>query len=132
VGNHQVPATASLTERIHGVDAGGDVVTCSVYTHTRAGHAHPMFYTVQYRWDGPGRRIDRSTRVTNQFTGPGAATRLEAEMGEVRAAMAASRLAAARAAAAEVNGGSCLACAARMVKRGHVYLHHATGQVSCA
>ena len=89
MANHRIPRTAHLTERIHGVDADGNVVTLAVYRHTRAGHVHPMFYVVQYR--ETRRRIDRGSRVTREFSGPGAAARLEGALGESRDLLAESR-----------------------------------------
>lgn len=91
MANHQIPRRARRIEQIHGIDADGQVVTCAVYEHTRAGHSFPMFYTVQYR--EAGRRIDRPTRITNQLSGPGARQRLAAELAGTRQAMEDSRLA---------------------------------------
>ena len=93
MANHQIPRTAERIERIHGVDPDGNVVTCSVYMHTRAGHVHPMFYVVQYR--ELSRRIDRSSRWTREFSGPRARANLDAAMAEVRPLLAESRVRAA-------------------------------------
>ena len=89
MANHEIPRTAHVIERIHGVDADGNVVTLAVYRHTRQGHARPMFYVVQYR--EVSRRIDRGSRVTREFSGPGAAARLEQALGESRELLAESR-----------------------------------------
>jgi hypothetical protein len=91
MANHEVPRTATRVERFFGIDAEGDVIVTSVYQHTRAGHAHPMFYVVQYR--ERLRRIDRSTRWTREFSGPAARERMEsqANLGEARALCAESR-----------------------------------------
>lgn len=88
MANHQIPRTAERIEELTGRADNGATVKCSVYKHTRQGHTHPMFYVVQYLLQGNG-RIDRSTRVTREFTGPDAAG-LEAEMQETRALLAAS------------------------------------------
>ena len=69
--------------------ANGATVRCRVYEHTRAGHARPMFYVVQYRLTAAG-RVDRATRVTSQFSGARARARLDAEMTAVRAMLAAA------------------------------------------
>src|SRR5260370_40624022 len=93
MANHEIPRTAERIERMHGIDANGDVVTLSVYRHTRAGHARPMFYVVQYREHN--RQIVRSARVTREFTGPDAAARLEAAISPSRRMLADSRISAA-------------------------------------
>jgi hypothetical protein len=98
MANHEVPRTAKRIERIHGIDADGNVVTVSVYQHTRQGHSRPMFYVVQYREHD--RRIVRASRWTNQFSGPDARARLEADLAESRDALADSRVRAAHALAA--------------------------------
>jgi hypothetical protein len=97
MANHQIPRRAQRIERVHGVDADGQVITLSVYRHVRAGHAAPEFYVVQYREQD--RRIDRASRVTRQYSGPRAEARLEAELTEVRELLAESRARAARRAA---------------------------------
>jgi hypothetical protein len=89
MANHRIPRTALAVERIHGIDADGNVVTLAAYRHTRAGHADPMFYVVQYR--EVSRRIDRGSRVTREFTGPDAAARLEDALTESRDLLAESR-----------------------------------------
>jgi hypothetical protein len=94
MANHQIPRTAQRTECLYGIDASGDVVVCSVYRHTRAGHSFPMFYVVQYREQH--RRIDRGTRVTREFSGPDARVRLDAALAGVRTMLAASRARASR------------------------------------
>ena len=53
-----------------------------------------MFYVVQYR--EINRRIDRSSRVTRQFTGPNARARLSSELAAVRKVRLSSELAAVR------------------------------------
>jgi hypothetical protein len=93
MANHEIPKTAKRTETLFGIDADGNVIRCNIYRHRRPGHQHDMFYVVQYR--EIARRIDRSTRWTNQFTGPAARTRLEAELAETRELFTASRIAAA-------------------------------------
>jgi hypothetical protein len=90
MANHEIPRTATRIERLFGVDAEGNVVVCSVYQHTRQGHTLPMYFVVQYR--ERNRRIDRSSRVTAQFSGPDAAVRLSGELRETRAALAVSRV----------------------------------------
>jgi hypothetical protein len=94
MANHQIPLTAKRVEQVFGIDADGNVVVCSVYRHTRQGHELPMFYIVQYREQA--RHIDRSTRVTRELTGPSAPAKLAEAMTEVRAALAQSRMRAAR------------------------------------
>lgn len=89
MANHEIPRTAKRIERIHGIDADGNVVTCSVYQHRRAGHQYPMFFVVQYR--EINRRIDRASRVTNQLSGPRAQYRLDTEMAAARRMFAESR-----------------------------------------
>jgi hypothetical protein len=89
MANHEIPRTAQRVERMHGIDADGNVITCSVYQHTRAGHSRPMFYVVQYR--ERNRRIDRSTRETRQFSGPAARAKLDDELTEARSLFAESR-----------------------------------------
>lgn len=93
MANHEVPRAARVTEEIHGVTAGGDAASTYAYRHVRRGHERPEFYLVQFRWDG--RRIDRESRWTRQYSGPRAAARLEADLREVRELMADSRVAAA-------------------------------------
>jgi hypothetical protein len=92
MANHQVPrAGTQRAEVIHGIDADRNVVTAVVFRHVRRGHAEPEFYLVQYR--EAARRIERGSRVTRQYSGPRAAARLEADLGEVRDLLAASRVA---------------------------------------
>lgn len=88
MGNDSIPRTATLTEDLFGIDADGNVIRTKVFRHRRAGHAHPMFWVLQYR--ELNRRIDRSTRRTRQFTGPDAQARLDADMAETRRLLAAS------------------------------------------
>lgn len=83
MANHQIPRGARRIERIEGVAADGRRAVCSVYEHTRAGHAQPMFYVVQYLLTADG-RIDRATRVTNQVSGRNAPRRLRTEMAATR------------------------------------------------
>jgi hypothetical protein len=92
MANHRIPRrNTQRVEEFHGIDAGGDVVTVAVFRHVREGHAEPEFYLVGYR--EAARRIDRASRVTQQFSGPRAAERLEAELAVSRALMADSRVA---------------------------------------
>jgi len=104
MANHQIPRSAQRIERIHGIDADGDVVTTSVYQHTREGHAHPMFYVVQYREHN--RRISRDTRWTREFSGPDAAARMNEAMNEPRRLLADSRIREARRHEFELQGRS--------------------------
>src|SRR6266851_1896809 len=90
MANHQIPKRARRIMDAFGIDADGHTIRCRVYTHTRQGHQHPMFYVVQYR-EADG-RIDRNTRRTNQISGPNAQQRLDAEMDETLALFAASRV----------------------------------------
>ena len=89
MANHEIPRTAERVETLFGVDADGNVIRCVIFTHTRAGHQHPMFYVLQYR--EAARRIDRDTRVTQQFSGPAARARLDEALAETRALLAESR-----------------------------------------
>jgi hypothetical protein len=89
MASHQIPRRAALAERLFGIDPDGNVVVCSVYTHRRAGHELPDFYTVQYR--EVSRRIDQATLTTSQLTGKRAAERLEAELSAVRPLFGQSR-----------------------------------------
>lgn len=98
MANHRIPRPARVIEEIHGVTGDGGAATTYAYEHTRRGHQAPEFYLVQFRW--AGRRIDRDSRWTRQYSGPRAAARLEADLAEVRELMAASRVAAAERGAA--------------------------------
>jgi len=89
MANHQIPRTAERIEQLEAPDADGATVRCRVYRHTRAGHARPMFYVVQYRLTAAG-RVDRASRVTSQISGARARARLDAEMTTVRAMFAAA------------------------------------------
>jgi hypothetical protein len=94
MGNARIPTRGTrVIERAHGIDADGDVITLAVFRHVRAGHELPEFYVVQYHEHG--RRIDRGTRVTQQFSGPRAAERMDAELAEARELLAESRVRAA-------------------------------------
>ena len=94
MANHQVPRTATRVEQVHGVDADGNVITAVVFSHTRAGHAHPVFYLVQYR--ERSRRIMAGSRVTEQFGGESGRARLDVELAETRRLLAESRVRASR------------------------------------
>lgn len=89
MGNSQIPRAAERIEHLTGVDKDGNTVKCSVYRHVRAGQQAPMFFVVQYRMRGE--RIDPSSRVTREFSGPRAGQRLESAMTEVRDLLARSR-----------------------------------------
>ncbi len=97
MANHQIPRRARRAEQLFGIDADGNVVVCAVFEHTRQGHALPMYFIVQYR--ERDRRIDPGTRITRELSGPGAPAKLAEAMTEVRAALAESRIRAARRAA---------------------------------
>ena len=98
MANHRVPGNSDRIEQVHGVNDDGDVVTVAVFRHVRRGHSAPEFYVVGYR--EAGRRIDRGTRWTRQYSGARAAERLEEDMADVRRYMAESRVRAAAALAA--------------------------------
>jgi hypothetical protein len=94
MANHQIPRKAHRVEQHHGIDANGNVVTLSVYRHVRQGHTMPMFFVVQYR--EAGRRIDLSTRVTREFSGPQAEQKMREAVAPAAEMLAASREAASR------------------------------------
>lgn len=94
MANHEIPRTADLIETLFGVADDGNPVVCKIFQHTRAGHSRPMFYVLQYR--ELNRRIDRSSRVTREFTGPNAGQRLKTEIAAARLMLAQSVARAAR------------------------------------
>lgn len=89
MANHQIPKAAERIERHHGLDADDNVVTLSVYRHTREGHALPMFYVVQYR--EVNRRIDPATRWTREFSGPRAEQAMRRDLASALEMLAGSR-----------------------------------------
>jgi hypothetical protein len=95
MANHQIPRAAEMVEQLEAPDADGATVRLRVYQHTRAGHTRPEFYVVQYRLTPDG-RVDRPSRVTRQFSGARAETRLDTAMVPARAAFADAIRAAAR------------------------------------
>jgi hypothetical protein len=94
MANHRIPEAAVLIERHHGIDVKGNVVTLSVYQHTRKDHPFTMFFIVQYR--ELNRRIDISTRHTRQYSGMYAWHRMDIDLRESREMLARSRERAAR------------------------------------
>jgi hypothetical protein len=89
MANHRIPKAAALIERHHGIDVNGNVVTLSIYQHTRKDHPFPMFFIVQYR--ELNRRIDRSTRYTRQYSGMYAWHRMDIDLQKSREILARSR-----------------------------------------
>jgi hypothetical protein len=83
MANHRIPGGAPPVEELTAADADGAPVVCRVYRHVRAGHTLPEFYILQFR-RLPDGRMDRSSRVTQQFSGKTAETRLATEMTEIR------------------------------------------------
>lgn len=90
MANHRIPRAAEPIETLAALADDGRTARLRVYRHTRAGHSLPDFYVVQYLLT-PAGRVDRSTRVTTQFTGTRAAQRLEAAMAQSRALFAARK-----------------------------------------
>jgi hypothetical protein len=82
MANHDIPRTATRIETLFGIADDGNILVFKTYEHTRAGHPRPMYFVLQYLCDG--RKLNRATRTTRQFTGHDARARLEAEMDEVR------------------------------------------------
>jgi hypothetical protein len=83
VANHQIPRTARCIEDLTAPADDGRVAHLKAYEHTRAGHDRPEFYIVWYL-DLPSGRIDRSTRVTQQYSGATGRARLDTELAASR------------------------------------------------
>lgn len=90
MANHQIPRKAECIEDLSALADDGRVARLRVYQHTRSGHTRPEFYVLQYA-ELPNGRIDRSTRVTSQFSGARARVRLDTAMASSRAQFAAAR-----------------------------------------
>jgi hypothetical protein len=89
MANHRIPRRN--TRQVEELTCYTDehrVFRLRVYRHVRQGHDAPEFYVVQYLLDDRG-GVDRSTRVTTQFSGARAETRLNGAMAASRTMVAA-------------------------------------------
>lgn len=89
MANHQIPRTAKVIEDLTALTDDGQVAHLRVYRHTRAGHDRPEFILLWYADLSDG-RIDRRTRVTQQFSGARAQHRLDTAMVSAHAEFAAA------------------------------------------
>jgi hypothetical protein len=90
MANHSIPRASTLIEWQTAWADDGRTAHLKVYEHTRAGHSLPEFYALWFATQ-PGGRMDRSTRVTQQFSGKSGRARLDEELAASRAEFAAAR-----------------------------------------
>jgi hypothetical protein len=89
MANHRIPRRRTTdVETLTCYADDGRIFRLRVYRHVREGHTRPEFYVVQYLLTAAG-GVDRSTRVTSQFSGARAEARLQAAMTASRKMVAA-------------------------------------------
>lgn len=90
MANHSIPRAAECIEELTALADDGRVAHLKAYRHVRSGHTRPEFYVLWYA-EQVGGRMDRRTRVTQQFSGARAKVRLDAELTAARKMFAKAR-----------------------------------------
>ena len=91
MANHTIPRRATtVIADLTALADDGRVVHLRAYRHVRQGHDRPEFYLLWFA-ERPDGTMDRSTRVTAQYSGKTAQRRLDTELAATRRMFAAAR-----------------------------------------